>query len=35
VAGVPEPGSIVLLATATGTLAGYFGWRRRKQIQAS
>ena len=35
VAAVPEPGSIVLLATATGTLAGYFGWRRRKQIQAS
>ena len=35
VAGVPEPGSIVLFATATGTLAGYFGWRRRKQIQAS
>ena len=35
VAGVPEPGSIVLLATATSTLAGYFGWRRRKQIQAS
>jgi hypothetical protein len=31
---VPEPGSIALLATATGTLAGYFGWRRRKQIQA-
>jgi hypothetical protein len=32
---VPEPGSIALLATATGTLAGYFGWRRRKKIQAS
>jgi hypothetical protein len=32
---VPEPGSLALLATAPGILAGYFGWRRRKQIQAS
>jgi hypothetical protein len=34
VAAVPEPGSLALLATAPGILAGYFGWRRRKQIQA-
>jgi hypothetical protein len=34
VAATPEPGSLALLATATGSLAGYFGWRRRKQIQA-
>jgi hypothetical protein len=34
VAAVPEPGSLALLATATGTLAGCFGWRRRRQQAA-
>jgi hypothetical protein len=32
---VPEPSSLILLGTATASLAGCVGWRRRKVSQAA